>query len=324
MTTYYKCQPQVLYQKRDRTCTNCNSRTHVYKECTEPITSWGVILVSHEGFVRPPHYDRVNLQSVLDESNPNDPTRSRAKISTDNDRGVACDASNNLMFLMISRKHSVGYVEFIRGRYKPHKTDQIMYLFRQMMQSEIDVIKRSIEMDDGFDFLWNGFWGQRANVPYIQKDRTNSRTHYRTLKNTPVDNLEYIVTHVKAEHQIGEWGFPKGRRNRNETEQECAIREFKEETGYTERDIRVIDSIEPIVERFIGTNGIEYRHVYYVAEFASGSIPVPEITNEEIGEMRFMNFIDAMGSIRDYHIPRKQLLSSLFMYYVDQLVVSNR
>ena len=35
-----------------------------------------------------------------------------------------------------------------------------------------------------------------------------------------------------------EWGFPKGRRNYQETDITCAYREFNEETGFYERRFR--------------------------------------------------------------------------------------
>ena len=37
-----------------------------------------------------------------------------------------------------------------------------------------------------------------------------------------------------------EWGFPKGRRNYQETDFECALREFSEETGYSIKNIKNI------------------------------------------------------------------------------------
>jgi ADP-ribose pyrophosphatase YjhB (NUDIX family) len=40
-----------------------------------------------------------------------------------------------------------------------------------------------------------------------------------------------------------EWGFPKGRRNYQEKDYECAVREFCEETGYKQSVLKNIQNI---------------------------------------------------------------------------------
>lgn len=308
-------------------CTNCGSKTHEYKQCIEPVTSWGIILVNCGNLNKPVHdATKINLSNdMLNES------RKRVLIETNVDRSIVSNAYYNISFLMISRKHSVGYVEFIRGRYRPEKIDQVVYLFKQMMQNEIDNIKKSLTMKDGFEYLWKNFWGSKHNLPYLVKVKTSSSNNYDMLKYNGVDGpelgLSYIVSTIKVEHDIAEWGFPKGRRNKYETQLECAVREFKEESGYTENDIKIINEIEPLVEEFVGTNGVNYKHVYYVAEMVSDKLPSNNITESqknEIGNIQFMNFQTALECIRDYHIPRKLLLERLFTYYLERLILSNR
>jgi 8-oxo-dGTP pyrophosphatase MutT (NUDIX family) len=200
-----------------------------------------------------------------------------------------------------------------------------------MMQCEIDKISKSLTIGNGFDYLWKEFWGTKSESPYLIKDKTISRANYDMLKVKGVEgpelDLKYIVSTVKAEYDIEEWGFPKGRKNRTETEKECAIREFKEESGYSDEDFHVIKNIEPLIEEFIGTNGIRYRHIYYIAELISNKSPRNDVTEsqkDEIGNVQFMGFTTALECIRDYHIPRKILLEKLFTYYLDKLVVANR
>lgn len=329
MNTYSKNNSMIQNRKkitRDIACTNCGSRRHTYKQCSEPVTSWGMILVTYGDMNQPVHPEHVDLSdSDMKE------TQSRVLIESNVDRMIVSSAYHNIRFLMISRKNSVGYVEFIRGRYRPEKIDQVIYLFKQMMQTEIDKIKHSLTIEKGFDYLWKDFWGTKAESPYYIKDKTVSRANYDMLKVKGVEgpelDLKYIVSTVKAEYDIEEWGFPKGRKNRVETEEECAVREFKEESGYSDDDFRVIKNIEPMIEEFIGTNGIRYRHVYYVAELISNKLPRNDVTEsqkDEIGNVQFMGFTTALECIRDYHIPRKILLEKLFTYYLDRLVVANR
>ena len=48
-------------------------------------------------------------------------------------------------------------------------------------------------------------------------------------------NLDSIIeeTYGESDWTEQEWGFPKGRRNFQEKDYDCAIREFTEETGYS-------------------------------------------------------------------------------------------
>lgn len=311
---------------RDILCTNCSSSRHVYKQCPEPVTSLGFILVTF-GDLKQPNHDKeidLNKEDMLE-------TQTRVLIESNIDRIIVSNAYYNIKFLMISRKYSVGYVEFIRGRYRPEKIDQVIYLFKQMMQCEIDKIKYSLTLENGHEYLWRDFWGGKADSPYLTNDKRISKTNYELLKIKGIDgpelDLAYIVATVKAEYTVEEWGFPKGRKNKAETDLECALREFKEESGYTDDDIKIIHNIKPLIEIFNGTNGITYRHIYYVAELITDKIPrnnVTESQRDEIGNIQFMDFMSAIEYIRDYHVPRKKLLEKLFTYYLDKLVLSNR
>jgi 8-oxo-dGTP pyrophosphatase MutT (NUDIX family) len=329
MNTYSKNNNTYYNRKRiirDISCTNCGSRHHIYKSCSEPVTSWGVILVTYGEMNGPTHHEDTDLSdSGMME------LRTRVLIESNMDRFTVSKAYYNIKFLMISRKHSVGYVEFIRGRYRPERIDQVIYLFKQMMQSEIDKINYSLSLEKGFDYLWKDFWGNKAESSYRLKEKIASKNNYDMLKVVGVEgpeiNLKYIVSMVKAEYEIEEWGFPKGRKDRVETEEECAIREFKEETGYTDDDFKIIYDIKPLVEELTGTNGIKYRHVYYVAEFVSNKNPqnnITEFQRYEVGNVQFMDFTTALECIREYHISRKVLLEKLFTYYLDRLVIANR
>ena len=237
---------------------------------------------------------------------------------------------NRMKFLLISRKYSVGYVQFIRGYYKPEKTDKMMHLFRQMSHGEIEKIRKSLELEDGFEYLWNDFWGTKSDNQHRHKDKVTSKKNYNILKNNGVNgpeiNLQYIVSVIKIDYDNEEWGFPKGRRNRNESEKDCAIREFKEESGLEDDDFEIIENIDPLVERLTGTNGVEYKHVYYVAELKNTKIITSsdktESQKNEIGDIKFLDFDQAQRYIREYHLSRKYILEMLFCYYVESIVTS--
>lgn len=61
-----------------------------------------------------------------------------------------------------------------------------------------------------------------------------------------------------------EFEFPKGRRER-ETNLMCALREFSEETGYKTSQVHLVSSETTLKEIFIGSDGHQYCHIYYIA-----------------------------------------------------------
>ena len=76
-----------------------------------------------------------------------------------------------------------------------------------------------------------------------------------------------VLSDVKSRHKEPEWEFPKGRPfAKLETPLSCAVREFGEETGYAPDDYDLVspDHVR-FVEEYVGSNGVRYRHVYFLA-----------------------------------------------------------
>ena len=48
---------------------------------------------------------------------------------------------NNIKFLLIQRRHSIAYMDFLRGKYKLDNIDQINGLFQYMNPMEIETLK---------------------------------------------------------------------------------------------------------------------------------------------------------------------------------------
>jgi hypothetical protein len=129
-------------------CNNCGKRGHIYKNCKEPVISIGIIMLDL-GKIK---YSNFSNKSITD-------------ITQEYTKGIHCThedinyysyIKDELNFLMIRRKHTLGYIEFIRGRYKLENDDGIAYLFKQMTSDEIN----KISILD-FDKLWLDFWGNQ-------------------------------------------------------------------------------------------------------------------------------------------------------------------
>lgn len=306
-------------------CTNCGKNGHEWRDCTIPTTSWGIILVNISSGIKLSHANSDGPIQIYSSLNEYRPYESKIRVENNEiDRTLCSTILDCISFLMISRKNSLAYVEFVRGRYKAEKPSQVVYLFKLMTQHEIDRIKKSLEMEDGFDYLWRDMWGKKADIPALDNNRREAKSKYDMLKHIGVDGpeigLDFMVNKVTAKFDIDEWGFPKGRRLRNESELDCAIREFMEESGYQREDFKIIDEITPIIEEFFGTDGVKYRHVYYVAELQTRKIPKNDITEsqmDEVGDITFMNLSTATETIRPYHVEKINLITALTQYYFD-------
>jgi 8-oxo-dGTP pyrophosphatase MutT (NUDIX family) len=294
--------------KKYHNCTNCESNSHDYKDCPEPITSWGIILVNLSELKEIPiKHHKINIKKHIYNIAP----------ESTYDLQLLGMITSKIKFLLIQRKHSLGYVDFIRGKYKLDNIDGINFLFQHMIQSEINKIK-TLEFDDLWIDLWNN---DQHKMSYIKKEFTLAKDKFNKLK-TSQDlelNLDFYVNNVDPLYKSNEWGFPKGRKNRNETVKECAIREFCEETTIPRESIKVIDMIDPIEENLIGTNGVKYRHIYYLAETTIDSLPDNK-NNNEIGHMEFFTYNDGHETLREYHVEKRQIITSVFYYYLENIL----
>ncbi len=127
-----------------------------------------------------------------------------------------------------------------------------------------------------FDELWTEMWNNdETKLNNLKKEFYNAKQKFETLKNNKdiEINLDFYIDNVQPIYKSNEWGFPKGRRSKFENQKDCALREFFEETNIPKDKIKIIDSIEPIEENLIGTNGIKYRHIYYIAEIQEDFLP---------------------------------------------------
>ncbi|MFH2137871.1 MAG: NUDIX domain-containing protein [Candidatus Omnitrophota bacterium] len=93
------------------------------------------------------------------------------------------------------------------------------------------------------------------------------------------------------------WGFPKGHIEPNETEQQAALREIKEETGL--HDLKIIDGFrEEDIYEAISNRGefkgqkIEKHSVFFLMETYQEKIVVDK---EEIGDHKWLEYEDALA-----------------------------
>jgi ADP-ribose pyrophosphatase YjhB (NUDIX family) len=66
------------------------------------------------------------------------------------------------------------------------------------------------------------------------------------------------------------WDFPKGRRFIEENIQQCALREFEEETNLSKDLVKLIENAGTYEDNYQGTDHKMYRSVYFVGYIANG------------------------------------------------------
>ena len=290
--------------KKNLYCTNCNKKGHIYKNCLEPIISNGIISIFIENLKKE---DIDNLEKYINLNlYPSLKSKKSKNINNEN---------TNIKFLMIQRKNSLGYLEFIRGRYDETNNQNINYLFEQMTENEIkDILSKE------FDSLWNELWDvNNIKNKNHYKEYMTSRQKFYELKLNKSD----IINNLKPKYLYNEWGFPKGRRELYESDIICAIREFEEETNIKENMYNILESCSKIKENLIGTNGINYLHNYYLAILNSDKINNIDSNNREIGNIKIMSYNECKDNIRPYHVNKLKIIKVLYELIYDFLENNN-
>lgn len=320
-------------------CNNCGKTGHNYNQCKMPITSFGLIIY------------RINK-------------------------------NNKPEVLMIRRKDSLGYVEFVRGKYSLMNPNYIINILNEMTISEREKLKTMT-----FDQLWNDLWNGNIGNQYRSEEKI-SREKYETLKiginndcnslnsynqthtklilkrnenenedededETPsigvndndndndkntyknnyknIDdndneytyNLENLLEKVKTNWTETEWGFPKGRRNYQEKDIVCALREFEEETGYSKNKISIIQNILPYDEIFTGSNYKCYKHRYYVGFMNySDTEKTVNFQKNEVSKCEWLPIDDCVRRIRPYNKERIEIIKS-FENVLKEYIIHN-
>jgi 8-oxo-dGTP pyrophosphatase MutT (NUDIX family) len=189
--------------------------------------------------------------------------------------GVICYKVINakLYFVMIQRKDTLCYVEFVRGNYNIQNKNYIMQMFERMTTSERDFIT-----NNEFDVIWNTLWvdNKRNNSYYkCTKEKFNTLKngyHIKCKDETIFFNLKIALDSSKSIIHEQEWEFPKGRRKLGEKDFHCAVREFNEESNIKLNDVYFYDASKYFEEVYLSMNKIRYRNVYYIAKYMKDPI----------------------------------------------------
>lgn len=217
---------------------------------------------------------------------------------------------DNLEYLMVKRKDSLGFVELLRGKYNVQNVFHLRNLFSELTQEECKML---ITLD--FPELWTYLWGNQNNK--INNEYTVSIDKFNQLKKgvvttTETYHLESLIQEINTNWVEPEWGFPKGRRNYQEKDLDCAIREFVEETGFPSKYIQIIDNLYTMEEIFTGSNLKSYKHKYYLGKMDyRNTLQINNYQRSEISDMKWMGYDECIQCIRPYNVEKKQELAKI-------------
>ena len=266
-------------------CNNCGKMGHIYNQCKVPITSYGVIAFRYNPL-----------------------------------------KNNQIEYLMIRRKNSLGFLDFMRGKYNIQNKQYILNMIKQMTVTEKEDLKTK-----SFNELWRTLWSiqshESINTESVihnhykyeelsSKDKFNmlKKGIYTTKNKSEVFNIYSLINDCKHFEQWNEpeWGFPKGRRNYQETDFDTAIREFSEETGYKSQYLKNIQNIFPFEEIFMGSNYKSYKHKYYLMYIDYSNCCKDENFNShEVSKIEWKSFNECIRDIRSYNFEKKKIISNV-------------
>ena len=214
--------------------------------------------------------------------------------------GIVCfriTPDNKTEYLLVQRKDSLGYVDFLRGKYNETNDFQLKNIINEMTTEEQHDI-----LNCSYNELWDKLWNKK-NEKYEYKNEEK----YNYIKK----NKDYLfVNSLKWDEP--EWGFPKGRRNFRERDIDCGLREFEEETGYSKYKLIIIKNLNPFEEIFTGSNLKSYKHKYFLTKINyEDSINDSNYQKSEIGNMKWFTYEKCLEKIRFYNIEKINLITSI-------------
>lgn len=249
-------------------CGNCGKNGHTFRDCKDPVMSFGVCAIKFNGDI--PYY------------------------------------------LLIRRRDSLAYVEFLRGKYK---LDNIKYI--STLIDGMTIEERTRLLSTPFDKLWENLWYSQITRQF-RNEYEHAKKTFEFIKQTGDVHGKLLTRYIddcKTSWSDAEWGFPKGRRSVHESEMNCALREFGEETGIDKNLVVLLKDEKALYEEYVGTNGIPYKQVYFIGTCADNTMaeiqPNNKVMQREVGNIGWFTYEEALQKIRETNVEKRRVLSSL-------------
>ena len=187
------------------------------------------------------------------------------------------------------------------------------------MISQMTMDEKTRLRNGNFVELWKNLWGDVPVFHQYKTEEISSMEKYNLLKSGVFIQAKYYTlenlldeSKLYTEWEEPEWGFPKGRRNSQEKDYDCAIREFAEETGYNSRVLKNIHNILPYEETFSGSNYKSYKHKYYLMSIDyNDSLQKHKFEHSEVSDIGWKTIDECIACIRPYNLEKKTIICKI-------------
>lgn len=191
--------------------------------------------------------------------------------------GLACCRFNlqtkKMEMLVIKKRYTFYFVEFILGHYYASDNKRLIYLFNRMSAEE------KVEIESlNFSRMWYRVWVTDFSDPSLHLIESRQYQNFCRCRKK-FDNI-FLKNNGKriksllnsSINQDSMWEIPKGRKNTpQETDLNCAKRETSEEAGINEKDYMLIPDIRPFDMEYSNEKA-KYINKYFIC-VESGNIP---------------------------------------------------
>lgn len=239
--------------------------------------------------------------------------------------------NNNVEILLIKKRYSYYFLSFVMGHYKKSDIKYIKHLLDNMSFSEkIDILGMN------FSQMWYRIWLNNPekyfNIADIYKNTNFSNQQIgnkfsnaeiyklyfqkknRFDKNFLKDNgkkLRFLLQQSSDSEIL--WEMPKGGKQtptidtpfKIETNIDCAMREFYEETSIKSDKYQILYNVEPLTDSFVD-NDTNYKSVYYLSIVNPKETFTPQINFknfDQIVEVEQVRWV-SMNEIRFFNLSK--------------------
>ena len=244
---------------------------------------------------------------------------------------------NTYKVVLVQRRNTIGFIEFMRGKYEVDNHEYIIKLFNMLSFDE----KRILREYEAFDAIRKIIGLGRENI--YKREYDDSKAKFEALRNHEDGNMIFkLLDRSITRWNSPEWGVPKGRRKVwmphgfgangangsssvgnggcGEIDIDCAVREFVEETGIKYKNLVVYRNVKPLEELYKGINGVLYKHVYYLAmvkdtEEAQANVENVERGgqyNFEVSNVKCFGLSECHRIIRPYYVSKLNVIKKGF------------
>lgn len=265
----------------DKLCNNCGLLGHHFKQCNEPILSYGIILYKFDNDIN--DYKYLLIQ-----------------------RNFTPDFKE-----LIYGKFSLNNYDYIHKLISKLALNEIKYI-KEFPHSHLYNM-----IDKFYNIRKDRLYYQKYHKAFNNFDKL--LTGYQNNDNQII-KFDIIVNDIISNNGKfflePDWGFPKGRRIHGigETDLKCAIREVAEETNIEEHNYQIDDSNYVLIENCYGTNNVHYKCKYFIAECEDIIYyidPNNKNQNSEIRKFGWYTCDQAKNLFRPYHLEKIDIINDL-------------